>query len=223
MQVSIIGAGGHAKVVYDALVHSGVQVLEFLDDDRALWGRRLFGVPITGPVRTIAELSTDGAIVAIGDNAARKRIYIWLKEQRIPMINAIHPTAVLAATVRTGEGVAVFANVAVNVDTVIGDNVILNTACTVDHDCNVGDHVHLGPGVHLCGEVAVGESTLLGVGAVAIPGIWIGAHVTVGAGAVVVNDLPDGVTACGVPARILRRNRAMAKKPISSEKDQTNA
>jgi sugar O-acyltransferase (sialic acid O-acetyltransferase NeuD family) len=164
MQVSIIGAGGHAKVVYDALVLSGMHVLGFLDDDRALWGRRWFGVPITGPVRTIAELSTDGAIVAIGDNAARKRVYLWLKEQSVPVINAIHPTAVLAATARTGEGVAIFANVVVNVDTVIGDNVILNTACTVDHSCNVGDHVHLGPGVHLCGEVVVGESTLLGVG-----------------------------------------------------------
>jgi serine acetyltransferase len=33
--------------------------------------------------------------------------------------------------------------------------------------------------------------------------IRIGADVTVGAGAAVVPDLPDGVTAVGVPARVL--------------------
>lgn len=38
-----------------------------------------------------------------------------------------------------------------------------------------------------------------------VQGIKIGADVTVGAGSVVVKDLPDGVTAFGVPAKIIRK------------------
>jgi acetyltransferase-like isoleucine patch superfamily enzyme len=36
-------------------------------------------------------------------------------------------------------------------------------------------------------------------------GITIGADVIVGVGAAVTTDLPDGVTAVGVPARVMRK------------------
>jgi UDP-perosamine 4-acetyltransferase len=46
---------------------------------------------------------------------------------------------------------------------------------------------------------------MLGIGVSVIPGVTIGAGTMVGAGSVVVRDLPDGVTAMGVPARIRER------------------
>ena len=42
----------------------------------------------------------------------------------------------------------------------------------------------------------------IGIGACVIQHVCIGSDVTVGAGAAVVRDLPDGVTAVGVPARV---------------------
>jgi len=47
----------------------------------------------------------------------------------------------------------------------------------------------------------VGARTWIGIGAAVRHGIRVGADVTVGAGAAVVDDLADGVTAVGVPAR----------------------
>jgi acetyltransferase-like isoleucine patch superfamily enzyme len=44
----------------------------------------------------------------------------------------------------------------------------------------------------------------LGIGAKVIPGVKIGAGTTVGAGAVVIEDLPENVTAVGVPARVIK-------------------
>ncbi len=67
----------------------------------------------------------------------------------------------------------------------------------------LADAVHICPGAHLAGEVQVGACSWIGIGASVIQQIRIGADVTVGAVAAVVCDLPDGVTAVGVPARVL--------------------
>ena len=52
--------------------------------------------------------------------------------------------------------------------------------------------------------IAIADNVWLGAGAIVCPGVEIGADTVVGAGAVVVGDLPAGVVAGGVPARVLR-------------------
>jgi acetyltransferase-like isoleucine patch superfamily enzyme len=52
--------------------------------------------------------------------------------------------------------------------------------------------------------ITLGENVWLGAGVTILDGVTIGCDVVVGAGAVVTADLPDGVVAAGVPARILR-------------------
>jgi maltose O-acetyltransferase len=53
-------------------------------------------------------------------------------------------------------------------------------------------------------QIAVGDNVWLGGGAIVCPGVTIGDDTVVGAGAVVTRDLPAGVVAAGVPARVLR-------------------
>jgi maltose O-acetyltransferase len=52
--------------------------------------------------------------------------------------------------------------------------------------------------------IAIADNVWLGGGAIVCPGVSIGQDTVVGAGAVVTKDLPAGVVAVGVPARILR-------------------
>jgi len=52
--------------------------------------------------------------------------------------------------------------------------------------------------------IAIGDNVWLGGGAIVCPGVTIGDDTVVGAGAVVTRDLPAGVVAAGVPARVLR-------------------
>ena len=50
----------------------------------------------------------------------------------------------------------------------------------------------------------VGDNVFIGAGAKVIGDICIGSDVKIGANAVVVHDLPDGATAVGIPARVVR-------------------
>jgi serine O-acetyltransferase len=66
----------------------------------------------------------------------------------------------------------------------------------LEHLVTIGTERNLAP--------TLGDNIYIGAGAKIIGGITIGSNVKIGANAVVVKDLPDGVTAVGVPAKIVR-------------------
>ena len=202
MRIAIIGAGGHAKVIADAILASGSdQLLGFFDDNPVLWRNTIFGFPISGPITGWQNHSVDSLILAIGNNAARKKVFDQFKNIGAKFATVVHPRATLAKGVVLGEGVVIFANVVVNSDARIGPDCILNTACTVDHDCIIGAHAHLAPGVSVAGDVRVGEGVFAGIGTKIIPGISIGDWAVVGAGAVVTRDVEATAKVVGVPAK----------------------
>jgi len=49
----------------------------------------------------------------------------------------------------------------------------------------------------------LGDDVFVGAGAKILGGVRIGSHVKIGANAVVVDDVPDGATAVGAPARVV--------------------
>lgn len=211
-RVMLLGAGGHAQVVADIILRAqkagaNFELIGFLDDNPALIGATILGVPVLGTLAQLDEFDHDAIIVAIGDNKIRARIFEIMRMRGERIINAIHPAAILASDVRLGEGVMICAGVVVNTGTVIGDNVILNTGCTVDHHNRIGDHVHIAPGVHLGGNVTIEEGAMIGIGACVMPGRSIGAWSVIGAGSVVTKDIPAYVTAVGVPARVSQWHR----------------
>ena len=198
----MIGAGGHAKVVIATLRAAGAEVDAVLDDDDRKWEAELLGVPVRGPVAVLGGGRWGRAILAIGDNRIRRRLAAELGAlEGLEWARAVHPSAVVHASVELAPGTVVFAGAVVQPDVRIGGHAIVNTGATVDHDCRVGDFVHVAPGSHLAGSVVVGEGALLGIGSAFMPGVRIGAWATVAAGGVVVGDVEAGATVKGVPAR----------------------
>lgn len=135
--INLIGEGGHAKVVRDILRYR----------PRVLNG--------------------GGWIVAVGDNAARKR---EAEACAGPFATAVSIHAVVSSAAIYGEGTVICEGAVVQAGAKIGRHCILNAGCVVTHDCVLEDFVHIAPGAHLCGGVHVGEGALVGVGVGIAPG-----------------------------------------------------
>lgn len=205
--VLVYGAGGHGRVVADALERAGRVVVAFLDDDASVCARPCAGRPV------FHGLDADGldphaeVIVAIGDPTARARLTSRTLEVGRSLATAVHPAATIGSDVTIGPGAMILARAAVNTGTRIGRGAIINTGAIVDHDGSIGEFSHVAPGACLAGNVTVGARALVGIGASVVPGIAIGEDAVVGAGAAVVDDVAAGVTVVGVPARAMERVR----------------
>jgi sugar O-acyltransferase (sialic acid O-acetyltransferase NeuD family) len=204
-RILIVGAGGHGRVVLDILTQAGARPLGFLDNNLAIRGRRIDGLPVYGGTDDMArfarELDATGVVIAIGDNGVRRGLAREAAALGLTLANAIHPSASIANTVSLGRNVVVAAGVVVCAHCQVGDSVILNTGCIVDHQTMIGEGAHVCPGSRVAGRVKIEAGAFLGIGSTVIPSVTIGCEAIVGAGAVVIEDVPPMATVVGVPAR----------------------
>jgi acetyltransferase EpsM len=191
----VFGAGGHGMVVAETIELMGDEVVCFWDDDQSK--KSCNGYMVVNHENVFTEDLE--VVIAIGNNEVRKRIAAKGLKNDNPVI---HPAALISRSARIAAGTMVLPGVIVNAQASIGKYCILNTNSSVDHECVIGDFVHIAPGVALAGNVEVGEGSLIGMGAVVLPHVKIGSWCKIGAGAVVIEDVPDGKTVIGVPAKI---------------------
>jgi UDP-perosamine 4-acetyltransferase len=208
-RIIIIGGGGHAKVVIDAISSSGLYRIEGICDPRLRAGSKVAGIPVLGGDEYLDAAKGGSLYLALGlgtIRASRKRKGLYERycgRFKFPAI--IHKNALVAKSAAYGNGVQIMAGTIVQPDAAIGENVIINTGSIIEHDCRIAPHSHISIGAILGGGVEVGERSHVGMGARILQGVKVGKHATVGAGAVVTKDVPDGATVCGVPARVVRK------------------
>lgn len=199
-RVIVVGGGGHAGVVAEAL------------------GRRLAGYLAPEPTDAtglgdwlgsddrVEELEEQGFLFALGVGAVdresmERRRSMMALVPAASFATVVHRAAVVLGSAALGAGSFVGAGAVIGTGSRIGVGAIINTNSSVDHDCVVGSNVHVAPGVTISGGVQIGDDTLIGVGASIRQQLVIGDRVVVGAGSVVICDLVSGSTAYGVPAR----------------------
>lgn len=191
----LYGAGGHGKVVLDAMSKLSMACNAFIDDkDMPVWS----GLPVI----KFGALEANFKIhIAIGNSQIRQKIANI--KYNIDYFSVIHPLASIAFGSQLLSGVFIAANAVLGPDTTVGMHTIINHGAIVDHDCVVGDFCHIAPNAVLGGGVKLGNHVLIGAGAVVLPGIQIGDHVTIGAGAVVTSNISSNSVYVGVPAKPL--------------------
>lgn len=66
--------------------------------------------------------------------------------------------------------------------------------------------------VHKFGRIRIGNHSFVGGGTIILPGVSIGERCVIGAGSVVTRDVPNGMVAVGVPARVIMTTTEYARK-----------
>ena len=208
----IIGAGGLSKETLSAVtainsVRPQWTVLGFVDDNPALHGTTVQGLPVLGPSELVAEHPDAGLVMTIASPknlGNRKRIVERLDVPADRYATIVHPAASVAAGTELGPGSVFLAGSVVTAPQAIGAHVVAMPHTTITHDDAISDYVLFASGVLLSGSVSIGESAYLGSGCMIREGLTIGARSLIGMGAVVLCDVPPGEVWVGNPARYLR-------------------
>jgi sugar O-acyltransferase (sialic acid O-acetyltransferase NeuD family) len=203
--VLILGAGGHAKVLIDALMAQGRSIVGCTDLDPRKHGSMVNAVPIVGGDEYVAALERSTLLVngvgSINVTDVRRSIFERFKAKGFTFATVVHPAATVSPHAVLEEGAQVMAGAVVQANAVIGANTIVNTGAVIDHDCRIAAHCHIAPGCTLSGTVSIGELSHVGTGAVIVQGVDLGERCLVAAGAVVTRSWGAGVKLLGVPAR----------------------
>jgi len=197
--VLLYGASGHAKVICSIYESNNINVDSIFDDNTII--KKLNSYDVIGAYlknyRNDLEL-----LISIGDNKIRKKV----SKKILHKFSIVkHISALIDASVKIGEGSAIFHNSTIQRDTQIGKHCIINTNVCIDHECIIYDFVHVSPSATLCGNVKVGEGTHIGANATIIPNIMIGKWCVIGAGSVITKNIPDYSLVVGVPGKIIKK------------------
>lgn len=110
----------------------------------------------------------------------------------------IHPAARIGRRLFIDHGAAV----------VIGETAVIGDNCTIYQGVTLG-----GTGKHTGKRhPTLGNNVMIGAGAKVLGPFTVGDNAKVAAGAVVLSEVPEGCTAVGIPAHIVRRGESAAEQ-----------
>ncbi|MFD3546623.1 NeuD/PglB/VioB family sugar acetyltransferase [Streptomyces sp. NPDC058655] len=214
----VVGAGGFARetaqAVRDAAAADAAcgrpprwRLVGHLDDDPALHGRDVDGVPVLGGCDRVHASADAAVVVCVGsprDHAVRARLVrrLGLAQERYATV--VHPTAAVSASSVLGPGTVLLAHCVLTAAVRVGAHAAVMPHVVLTHDDTVGDFATLASGVRLGGGVRVGRGAYVGAGALVREYTTVGAWSLTGMGSTVLADVPPGEVWAGSPARRLR-------------------
>ena len=126
---------------------------------------------------------------------------------------------VVFAGAKIGANCNICAQVLIENDVVIGDNVTVKSGVQLWDGVRIEDHVFIGPNVTFTNDLfprskvypekflqtIIKKGASIGANATILPGVTVGENAMVGAGSVVTKDVFAGTIVIGNPAKILRK------------------
>lgn len=202
----IVGAGSVGLHLAANAELYGIQnaVYGFVDDDISKIGQSFYGYPVLNKVDWLMNQNDLDVVVGIAFPKAKEKIVIQLKRN-----STLHfPTLIANRNVwisndcRIGMGTVIYPGCSINYGSKIGDFVVMNMNCALGHHAAIGNFASLAPGVNLAGHTTLEESVDMGIGSCSIQDVVIGRGAIIGGQTMVIHNLPPGVIAKGIPAKI---------------------
>lgn len=208
-EIIIVGAGGVGKET--ALLIEQInevkptwRILGFLDDNRILHGTEVNGYKVLGSIEEIKNFRNVHVVCAIASYNVKKKVVEKLSKSNINFAAIVHPSISIHRTCSIGEDVIIYSGVTMTSNVKIGNHVILSPGCGIGHEAVIEDYSSILWNVNISGNVHIGTGCILGTGSTVIQNITLGKEAIIGAGTVVIKDVPEGCTAVGIPARVVK-------------------
>lgn len=207
--IILIGCGAQAKYALEIFSKMNKTVARIFDPIGKKVGKQIGQHKIKDYASFTSGLTKNQdqeylVLLCISDNRLKESIFNKTS-QNLRYINAIHPQSCIAETALLGKCIIINPFAVIQPDARIGNGCMIHAGVVIEHDNKIGNFVNLAPGVKLAGGINIGDRTTIYTGAVVAPNIKIGKDTIISAGSVVLNDIPDGVTAYGSPAKIIEK------------------
>ena len=160
MNLLIVGAGGHGKVVKEVAESLGIyDKIDFVDDKAE---------GAVGKVSDLKELRKDyeAAFVGIGNNQLRKEVLTKLQVYGYHIPVLVHSTAYISPSAKLSRGTIVEPKAIVNANSVVKEGCIISVGAIVDHDVVLEQCVHVNAGAICKAGSTVAETVKLEAGQV---------------------------------------------------------
>lgn len=195
----ILGAGGTSfELIEIAYAMNAVEpqwnILGFLDDNKSLHGKLVYGYPVLGSLPDSMKYPEAFFASSIGnayDPKLRKVVRAKIPFDNGHFATLIHPTAVICTTAKIESGVILYPNVCISANTYVGHDVFMGHNCVIGHESTVGPHTIMSVAVSIPSDVHIGECCYLAVGCAFRHQIKVGNNCLIGVGTKVVKDVPD--------------------------------
>lgn len=214
MKVIIIGGRGTASVIgeqmYDAHNRFGmdIEVLGIALDDYS-GGDIVNGMPILCGIRELHEkyghyqdVSYVYSLYRSDVLQERTDLLYSLNIPKEKFCNFIHPSAMVARSVRMGHGNIILANCVLNTNAVLGDFNTFNSGDLLGHDTTIGSNNFFAAQVCVGSCMTIGDVNFFGLNSSYKGGISIGNNNLFGMGSVVTKNVEDNCLIYGNPGRI---------------------
>ena len=201
-QIIIIGKGGHARSIVDAIECEGkYQIAGYVINEEEIEEENN-DYPVIGKDENLQELYSKGIHYAaigigyLGKGSLRRKLYETLKQvgYSIPII--CDPSAIISAKTKIEEGTFIGKGVIINAGTTIEKMCIINSGAIVEHDCYVEEFSHVAVGTVLCGGVHIGKDVFIGANATVIQEVKISNSCVIGAGEILKKNLSSKEVYC---------------------------
>ncbi len=204
-EIIIIGAGGHAVSIAEAVISNGDKILYFVDKYK--YKQTILGYEVCKSIKKHKGIIN--IIIALGDNYQRQQVYLLLNKlySNINFPAIIHETAVVSKFSKIGKGSVVLQNAVVGSNSIIGSFCIINTSASIDHDSKMSNFSSLAPASVTGGNVKIGMRSALCINATIKHDVIINKDVVIGANSYVDKEVKSNLIVFGTPAKIIKKRR----------------
>jgi len=208
--IIVVGCGGHSRFVISMALNNGYLIKGIIDTNSKYdESENIMGFNVISSIDSISDIYEKGitnAVIAIGDNYKRDKIYNKLLRMGFNFPNLIHSSSCIddSAIIETANIIG--PNVVIGSEVMIGKNNILNTGSIIEHQSVIGDSNHVSLSSIICGKVKIGNNVFLGANSTVIQNIKIADDVIVGAGTTIISNVEaPGSVIVGAKSRLVKK------------------